>query len=63
MTSTTNADVDDGSGSLTLLEVATHLTQFSVKNCVRFAWWAGEEEVSTVSYFLITNVEKLTGLI
>ncbi|GAW20196.1 hypothetical protein ANO14919_096930 [Xylariales sp. No.14919] len=35
---------DDGSGSLTLLEVATHLTKFSVKNCVRFAWWAGEEE-------------------
>ncbi|KAI1268827.1 hypothetical protein F5Y18DRAFT_372659 [Xylariaceae sp. FL1019] len=35
---------DDGSGSLSLLEVATRLTQFSVKNCVRFAWWAGEEE-------------------
>ncbi|OJJ50775.1 hypothetical protein ASPZODRAFT_137914 [Penicilliopsis zonata CBS 506.65] len=35
---------DDGSGSLTLLEVATHLTKYSVNNCVRFAWWAGEEE-------------------
>ncbi|KAI1440871.1 Zn-dependent exopeptidase [Annulohypoxylon stygium] len=35
---------DDGSGSLTLLEVATQLTKFSVNNCVRFAWWAGEEE-------------------
>ncbi|KAI1115393.1 peptidase family M28 [Nemania sp. NC0429] len=35
---------DDGSGSLTLLEVAIRLTEFSVKNCVRFAWWAGEEE-------------------
>ncbi|KAK4151628.1 hypothetical protein C8A00DRAFT_45203 [Chaetomidium leptoderma] len=35
---------DDGSGSLTLLEVATQLTNFSVHNCVRFAWWAGEEE-------------------
>ncbi|KAI1320653.1 aminopeptidase [Xylariaceae sp. FL0255] len=35
---------DDGSGSLTLLEVATRLTEFSVNNCVRFAWWAGEEE-------------------
>lgn len=35
---------DDGSGSITLLEVATQLTNFSVKNCVRFAWWAGEEE-------------------
>lgn len=37
---------DDGSGSLTLLEVATRLTNFTVNNCVRFAWWAGEEEVS-----------------
>ena len=35
---------DDGSGSLALLEIATQLTNFSVKNCVRFAWWAGEEE-------------------
>lgn len=35
---------DDGSGSLSLLEVATQLTKFSVNNCVRFAWWAGEEE-------------------
>lgn len=35
---------DDGSGTNSLLEVATQLTQFSVNNCVRFAWWAGEEE-------------------
>ncbi|KAK9321362.1 hypothetical protein V1517DRAFT_326596 [Lipomyces orientalis] len=35
---------DDGSGSLTLLEVATQLTKYKVNNCVRFAWWAGEEE-------------------
>ncbi|KAK5659564.1 hypothetical protein OQA88_766 [Cercophora sp. LCS_1] len=35
---------DDGSGSLALLEIATQLTNFSVNNCVRFAWWAGEEE-------------------
>ncbi|KFY27513.1 hypothetical protein V493_03445 [Pseudogymnoascus sp. VKM F-4281 (FW-2241)] len=35
---------DDGSGSISLLEVATQLAQFSVTNCVRFAWWAGEEE-------------------
>lgn len=35
---------DDGSGSITLLEVATQLTKYSVNNCVRFAWWAGEEE-------------------
>ncbi|CAK7240399.1 MAG: Aminopeptidase Y [Sporothrix thermara] len=35
---------DDGSGSLTLVEVATQLAQYSVNNCVRFAWWAAEEE-------------------
>ncbi|TEA20648.1 Aminopeptidase Y [Colletotrichum sidae] len=35
---------DDGSGSLTLLEIATQLSKFSVNNCVRFAWWAAEEE-------------------
>jgi aminopeptidase Y len=35
---------DDGSGSLSLLEVATQLTKFKVKNAVRFAWWSGEEE-------------------
>ena len=35
---------DDGSGSITLLEIATQLTKYSVNNCVRFAWWAGEEE-------------------
>ncbi|KAK3322840.1 peptidase family M28 [Apodospora peruviana] len=35
---------DDGSGSITLLEIATQLTKFRVNNCVRFAWWAGEEE-------------------
>ena len=35
---------DDGSGTISLLEVATQLTRFKVSNCVRFAWWAGEEE-------------------
>lgn len=35
---------DDGSGTISLLEVATQLTNFRVTNCVRFAWWGGEEE-------------------
>ena len=35
---------DDGSGALSLLEVASQLTHYRVRNCVRFAWWAGEEE-------------------
>ena len=35
---------DDGSGSISLLEVATALTNYTVNNQVRFAWWAAEEE-------------------
>lgn len=35
---------DDGSGTISLLEVATALSKFSVTNKVRFAWWAAEEE-------------------
>lgn len=35
---------DDGSGTISLLEVATALANFNVTNQVRFAWWAGEEE-------------------
>ncbi|PKS13035.1 hypothetical protein jhhlp_000376 [Lomentospora prolificans] len=35
---------DDGSGTISLLEVATQLTAFTVNNCVRFAWWSAEEE-------------------
>lgn len=35
---------DDGSGTISLLEVAKHLTKFKVNNAVRFAWWAAEEE-------------------
>jgi aminopeptidase Y len=35
---------DDGSGTISLLEVAKHLTGFKLNNAVRFAWWAAEEE-------------------
>lgn len=35
---------DDGSGTISLLEVAKYLTHFKIKNAVRFAWWAAEEE-------------------
>lgn len=35
---------DDGSGTLSLIEVAIQLTKFRVNNCVRFAWWSAEEE-------------------
>jgi aminopeptidase Y len=35
---------DDGSGTLSLLEVAKALSNFEVNNTVRFAWWSAEEE-------------------
>lgn len=35
---------DDGSGTISLLEVASYLTKYKLKNAVRFAWWAAEEE-------------------
>ncbi|GME96983.1 unnamed protein product [Ambrosiozyma monospora] len=35
---------DDGSGTVSQLTVAKYLTNFSLKNKVRFAWWAAEEE-------------------
>ncbi|KAG6038590.1 hypothetical protein E4U41_004012 [Claviceps citrina] len=37
---------DDGSGSLSVLEVAVQLglAGYRVRNCVRFAWWSAEEE-------------------
>lgn len=35
---------DDGSGTISLIEVAKQLTKFRVNNCVRFAWWSAEEE-------------------
>ncbi|CAN6628508.1 hypothetical protein TRVA0_011S03070 [Trichomonascus vanleenenianus] len=35
---------DDGSGTNSLLEVATHLAKYNVSNAVRFAWWSAEEE-------------------
>ncbi|KAF2798148.1 aminopeptidase-like protein Y [Melanomma pulvis-pyrius CBS 109.77] len=50
---------DDGSGTISLLEVATQLTKFNVTNCVRFAWWAGEEEGLLGSdYYVATLPEK-----
>ncbi|TVY21126.1 Leucine aminopeptidase 2 [Lachnellula arida] len=35
---------DNGSGTISLLEITIQLTNFSVTNAVRFSWWSGEEE-------------------
>lgn len=49
---------DDGSGSISLLEVATQLTKFNVSNCVRFAWWAGEEEGLLGSDYYVASLPE-----
>lgn len=53
---------DDGSGSISLLEVATALTNFSVNNCVRFAWWAGEEEGLLGSDYYVSQLSEKENL-
>jgi aminopeptidase Y len=53
---------DDGTGSLTLLEIATKLTKYSVNNCVRFAWWAGEEEGLLGSDYYVSQLSKEENL-
>ncbi|RYP00488.1 hypothetical protein DL764_006509 [Monosporascus ibericus] len=53
---------DDGSGSLSLLEVATHLAGYSVNNCVRFAWWSGEEEGLLGSDYYVSVLPKEENL-
>ncbi|KAL5628543.1 hypothetical protein BROUX41_003291 [Berkeleyomyces rouxiae] len=49
---------DDGSGTMTLLEIAKQLASFSVRNCVRFAWWAGEEEGLLGSDYYVATLPK-----
>ncbi|CAE6415355.1 unnamed protein product [Rhizoctonia solani] len=34
---------DNGSGSITVLELAVQLAKYKLKNAVRFAWWTAEE--------------------
>jgi aminopeptidase Y len=53
---------DDGTGTLTLLEIATKLTKYSVNNCVRFAWWAGEEEGLLGSDYYVSQLSKEENL-
>lgn len=34
---------DNGSGTISILEIAIQLTNFTVNNAVRFSWWTAEE--------------------
>lgn len=47
---------DDGSGTISLLEVAKQLSKYSVKNKVRFAWWSAEEEGLLGSNYYAKNL-------
>ena len=53
---------DDGSGTLSLLEVATALAGYAVNNCVRFAWWSGEEEGLLGSDYYVQQLEPEENL-
>ena len=53
---------DDGSGTMSLLEVATHLTKYDVNNCIRFAWWAGEEEGLLGSDYYVSQLSDKENL-
>lgn len=50
---------DDGSGTISLLNVAAQLTNFKINNAVRFAWWAAEEEGLLGSNFYAYNLTAL----
>jgi len=47
---------DDGSGTISLIEVAKHLSNYNVTNKVRFAWWAAEEEGLLGSNYYAENL-------
>lgn len=49
---------DNGSGLTTQLEVARQLANFRVKNAVRFAWWAAEENGLKGSLHYTENLTK-----
>lgn len=53
---------DDGTGSLSVLEVAVQLAKYSVNNCVRFAWWAGEEEGLLGSEYYTSELSETENL-
>lgn len=47
---------DNGSGAISQLNVARALTNFKLKNAVRFAWWAAEEEGLLGSLYYADNL-------
>ena len=51
---------DDGSGIITLLELAIQLSNYTVNNAIRFSFWAAEEEGSVGSTYYTTSASNST---
>lgn len=49
---------DNGSGTISLLEIALQLPRFSVTNAVRFGWWTAEEFGLVGSEHYVTNLSE-----
>jgi len=47
---------------MSLLEVATHLVKYDINNCIRFAWWAGEEEGLLGSDYYVSQLSDKENL-
>ncbi|ODQ67758.1 Zn-dependent exopeptidase [Nadsonia fulvescens var. elongata DSM 6958] len=47
---------DDGTGTISLLEVASGLANYNVTNKVRFAWWSAEEEGLVGSNYYVSQL-------
>ncbi|KAG9233502.1 leucine aminopeptidase 1 [Amylocarpus encephaloides] len=52
---------DNGSGTITLLEIAQQLTAFKTNNAIRFGWWSAEEVglVGSTAYVNGLSAEEL----
>ncbi|CAE6442271.1 unnamed protein product [Rhizoctonia solani] len=49
---------DNGSGSITVLELAVQLAKYKLKNAVRFAWWTAEEVGLIGSTYYVNNLPE-----
>ncbi|KAG8731745.1 hypothetical protein FRC11_002580 [Ceratobasidium sp. 423] len=49
---------DNGSGSITVLELAIQLAKYKLENAVRFAWWSAEEFGLAGSEYYVANLSE-----
>ncbi|CEP64188.1 aminopeptidase Y LALA0_S10e04456g [Lachancea lanzarotensis] len=53
---------DDGSGTISLLTVAKHLSNYKINNKVRFAFWSAEEEGLVGSNYYVDQLSEEENL-